>query len=104
MQKQVIPSSAITSDNSQSTCFYNSSIFEASLYTKMPKLYPANGDTNTTTSGKDFVPWPYAVFVEEVAASGTNQPDCFDASGNSVGDFVVSSGESCGCIYQNYDA
>lgn len=100
MQKPTKPAGQLSSENVASTCYFNETTFQAYLYTKMPKTYPNNStDTNTT---EPFAPWPYAVKVEQVAASGSGTPTCLDPSGNSVGDFSVSdAGQLCDCLYLN---
>jgi hypothetical protein len=66
----------------------------------MEKSYPDN--STDTMSSDPFAPWPYAVKVEQVAASGANTPDCVDSSGNSLGDFSVEDGSQlCDCLYLN---
>ena len=101
MQKPVIPSTALTSSNVASTCYYNQTTFQAYLYTKMEKSYPENSTSSTNTT-VPFAPWPYAVKVEQVSAAGAGTPTCLDASGNSMGDFSVSdTAELCDCLYLN---
>lgn len=100
MNKPTIPTSPLGSDNVASTCYFNATTFQAYLYTKMPKTYPANStETNSTDA---FTAWPYAVKIEQIAAAGAGVPDCMDSSGDSVGDFSVSDdGQLCDCLYLN---
>lgn len=70
----------------------------------MPKTYPTtlSGDDDSRNSTGSFVDWPYAVKIEQVAASGVGEPDCVDPEGNSVGDFSVEDdGQLCDCLYLN---
>jgi hypothetical protein len=101
IQKPVIPTTALTSSNVVSTCYFNQTTLQAYLYTKMEKSYPSNG-TNDTNTTEPFAPWPYAVKVEQVSAAGPRTPTCLDASGNSMGDFSVSdTADLCDCLYLN---
>ncbi|RDW87640.1 hypothetical protein BP5796_03334 [Coleophoma crateriformis] len=100
-QKAVIPSAALTSENIAATCYFNQTIFNAMLYTKMAKTYSSTSRTGSTES-KTFAPWPYAVRVEQIAQSGPRTPSCLDASGISLGDFSLSeAGDPCDCLYMN---
>lgn len=66
----------------------------------MAKTYPNN--STVTNSTDPFTAWPYAVKIEQVAASGAGSPDCVDPSGKSVGDFSVEDqGQLCDCLYLN---
>jgi hypothetical protein len=98
-QKPVYPSLAISSSNEAAICYYNDTTFQAYLYTKIPKTYPSNSTSSNSTDA--FTPWPYAVKVEQVAASGSGTPECVDAQGNSLGTFSVQSGQLCDCLYLN---
>lgn len=96
MQQVVYPTTSITSDNNAATCYYNSTTFQASLYTSMEKSY-ASGTSNSSS----FEAWPYAIRVEELSPDG---PDCMDSvTGARVNVAAGSSGESCDCLYSNYD-
>jgi len=101
MKKPVVPATSITNDNTAATCYFNSTTFEASLYTRMTKSYPPNStDSRNSTA---FVPWPYAVQIEQLASSGSTVPECFDSANNPVGNFSVEqSGKVCNCLYLNY--
>jgi hypothetical protein len=99
MNKPVIPVTAVTDSNLATTCYYNSTTFEASLYTKMTKSNLSNSTDkiSDTTSGT----WPYAAEVEQIALSGPNVPYCVNAQYDQVGDFVVRNGQYCNCVYRN---
>ncbi|MCJ1479526.1 hypothetical protein MMC13_008212 [Lambiella insularis] len=118
INKVVVPSSAITSDNSMANCEYNNTVFAAALFTRMPNSYPSNLSatfsatsvaTNGNSSSDGFEPWPYAVSVSQIIAGGTGVPACYEVQ-NGVLDALLpnatqprSSGEVCSCIYKNYD-
>ncbi|RDW73136.1 hypothetical protein BP6252_07043 [Coleophoma cylindrospora] len=100
-QKAVIPSAALTSANMAATCYFNQTMFNAMLYTKMAKTYSSSSRMASTES-KTFAPWPYAARVEQIAQSGPRTPSCLDASGMSLGDFSLSeAGDQCDCLYMN---
>lgn len=97
MQQVVYPTTSIASDNNAATCYYNSTMLQASLYTSMKKTYSAGTSSNTSSFGA----WPYAVQVEQLSLDG---PDCIDSvTGASVDVAAGSSGEACECLYSNYD-
>ncbi|KAL3423465.1 hypothetical protein PVAG01_05212 [Phlyctema vagabunda] len=99
MQKPVRPSVALTSSNAAATCYFYDAVFRGYLYTTMASSLPINA--TATESGKAYVPWPYAVRVEQVSASGTDTPTCLDSQGNSLGDFSADEGNECDCLYRN---
>jgi len=102
MNKPVVPMTAITTSNVAATCYFNSTTFAASLYTRMAMSFGSNSTSNST--GNAFAPWPYAASMEQVATSGSTVPECYDAQGNLIGNFTVeSSGRQCNCLYMNYD-
>ncbi|MCJ1339284.1 hypothetical protein MMC09_004573 [Bachmanniomyces sp. S44760] len=119
--KTVVPSAAITTDNSQSSCNFNSTIFSASLYTRQRNIYPANSTTSasstssigpstpTSTSAGSIQPWPFAVEVSQSIGGGANVPQCFKVVNGNAGDRITdglaprSSQDICNCVYKNYD-
>lgn len=99
MQKPVIPDAALTPSDVSATCYYNNTILQAYLYTKMPKTYPPNSTINNSSA---FTAWPYAVRVEQLAQSGPDTPTCLDRAGNSLGDYSIEeTGQICDCVYIN---
>lgn len=118
INKVVVPSSAITSDNSMASCEYNNTVFEASLFTRMSNSYPSNSSAgssahSTATSGSSssdgFAPWPYAASVSQTIGGGTDIPACYVVNNGALGAFLPdvtqpqSMGNFCSCIYKNYD-
>jgi hypothetical protein len=105
MNKPVIPSSAITTGNIATTCYFNQTTLEARLYTKMAKTYPTSSESSSDSSGNStapFSPWPYAAYVDQTDSGGPNVPQCFDNQGNGMGYFSAETGGECSCLYQNY--
>ena len=119
MTKQVYPSGSITSDNAATTCFYNSTTFQASLYTKMAKSYSGAGQAGSSIdngggvggsgSGASFPEWPFAVQVEQVAAGGQDVPNCYKTDNGGIGERITEglapegAESECSCVYQNFD-
>lgn len=94
-----MPSEPLDASNTAATCFYNSTTFEAALYTRMDKTYPSSVN-NTTSDSQD---WPYAVEISEIAPGGEDVPNCFNTQGNAVGSFVAQdTSQDCSCIYTNF--
>ncbi|KAL9116145.1 MAG: hypothetical protein Q9227_000515 [Pyrenula ochraceoflavens] len=105
MQKLVIPTVALTSDGSTDQCYYNETVFEAWLYTKIPKSYP---DMEMSRAGGTDQQWPHAVKIQETISSGTGVPDCYKSvNGMDESRVDIATGSAngqCGCTYQNYGA
>lgn len=98
---KVVSLASLGSSNEPATCTYNSATFQAYLYTKMAKTYPAAGASAGGSTTVDQL-WPYAAKVEQVIGAASGTPTCVDATGNSVGDFSVSDGtQLCDCLYLN---
>ena len=98
--KTVIPSVALTSDNTQSNCYFRATTFTASLYTKMNKTYPP-----TDVQGS----WPFAVRMEQVSGGGTDTPQCYhrnedgsDGAEITGGLTAEAGGDLCSCLYRNW--
>lgn len=120
MMKTVVPSTAITKDNSIATCLYNDTILQADLYTKLPKAYPpaspsSSAATSTSTIDSSngatggFQPWPYAVRVEERIVGGSDVPECYKTINGNLGDRITdglagrAQNNVCSCLYKNYE-
>lgn len=114
--KLVVPSVAITSDNTMATCFFNGTIFEANLYTKIPNTYPPASPSSTSaaassssTAGGGFGSWPYAVEVTQTIGGGNGVPVCFHGVNSNLGAEITTgftaqaAGDMCSCVYKNYD-
>jgi hypothetical protein len=104
MEKNVVPSSPITSDGSASTCYYNSTTMTGYLYTKRAKDYPSADETSGNAT---YQSWPYAVRVEQTAAGGEDAPNCYQTTngilGARVGNFTAEDATTlCSCLYRNF--
>lgn len=105
MQKVVVPSAPLTADGVTTNCFYNSTTFSATLYTKKASTYSITNGTSSSSS-QAFKPWPYAVEVSQVADGGNGTPDCYEVVNGNIGQRVTVGTEpvsqQCVCSYQNY--
>lgn len=105
IEKMVQPATNLTADNALVSCFYNSTTFQASLYTKEPKTFPADGQD---VQGISFEEWPYRVSVEEIATGGSDVPNCYKTVDGELRDRVTESiepqaaGAECRCLYKNW--
>lgn len=106
LDKQVRPSSALTSNNEATICFYNGTTFQAFLYTKEAQNYPSQGMSDAQAS---YPMWPFAVRIEEVIGGGDDVPNCYAVTDNRIGAPVDSStftpqpvSNTCDCLYLNY--
>jgi len=99
-QKLTKPAVQLGSQNVASTCYFNQTTFHGYLYTKMAKTYTSS--TNGTDSSGAFIPWPYAVKVEQVTGAGSDVPTCVGPTGQVLGDFSVDDRtQLCDCLYLN---
>ncbi|KAH8899435.1 hypothetical protein GQ53DRAFT_310455 [Thozetella sp. PMI_491] len=106
--KAVVPSTPLPGSAGAVSCWFNSTLVTATLWTHERATYPANITSlpeprNASTS---FAPWPYRVELKQVQEPGPGVPDCRDGAGQPVGDFHIepaaAGDESCQCIYANY--
>ncbi|CZS95296.1 hypothetical protein WAI453_011276 [Rhynchosporium graminicola] len=102
MDKPTKPVAQLGSQNVASTCFFNSTTLQGSLYTKMPKTFMVNNDTSSMDTNGPFSAWPFAVKVEQVASAGSGTPTCLGPSGENLGEFsVADTTQLCDCLYLN---
>lgn len=106
MQKTVIPNVTLAADGASVDCFYNGTIFSAVLYTKKEKTYPTQNKTSSSPT-EAYLPWPYAVEVQQMANGDTGVPDCYKIINGNIGEPVPigtePSTQTCQCMYQNYN-
>ncbi|KAL9625465.1 MAG: hypothetical protein Q9160_000528 [Pyrenula sp. 1 TL-2023] len=112
MQKIVIPNVALTDDGMADTCYFNDTLFQARLYTKMPRTYPEAA--TVAGGGVQAQDWPYAVSVQQTIEAGDGVPDCYktvNGDAAAVGEHVDvatamagSDGDTqCACGWSNFD-
>lgn len=106
MDKQVVPTAAITNDNSATTCFFNSTTFTGYLYTRKTKNYAS---ASVALANSTYAAWPFAARAEQAAAGGDNVPNCYQTTdgniGAQVGNFTsMDASTLCDCLYSNYFA
>jgi hypothetical protein len=93
-----------TVDGSAATCYYNSTTFQGTLYTKMAKDYPLSGQA-VPSGGHPL--WPFAARLEQIAGRDS-APNCFKSENGQLGaritDVVTApDGDSlCDCLYKNW--
>jgi hypothetical protein len=107
MSKVVVPSQAITTDNSNAKCFFNETTFTGTLYLSSQRNYPS-ADLQHSSSLGGYEQWPYAVEITQVANGGTNVPDCYETTDGQPGQPITygleptPSTEECLCDYRNF--
>ncbi|EME46356.1 hypothetical protein DOTSEDRAFT_70376 [Dothistroma septosporum NZE10] len=105
MQKAVIPSTSITSDNSLSQCFFNQTTFTGTLYLSAGRTYPDAGSSNITSG---FQQWPYAIEISQTSSGGMDIPACYQYTNGVVGARTTSdltpqaADAQCSCGYRNF--
>jgi hypothetical protein len=98
MQKPTKPSVPLTSQNLAATCYFNQTMFEGFLYTKMARTFGGN----TTDTGQPFEQWPYAARVQQTSGGGVGTSTCLGPQRQSLGSFsVADSAQQCECLYLN---
>lgn len=105
--KQVSPTVALTSNNAADTCYYNSSMLTATMYTQMPATLSVS---HSTTAATGYLAWTGAVLVEQWSSGGASVPDCYQVSnGSVVGSSINAEAglvaqpvtDICSCVYEN---
>jgi len=105
--KSVVPSTAITDDNSQSLCFFNQTIFSAVMWLSNTTSHQPSLDAPSGSGG--YTPWPYSIEVTQIAAGGQNVPACYKTENGAIGQQITtglnpqSSNDQCTCLYRNFD-
>jgi hypothetical protein len=98
MQKPTKPAVPLTSKNIAATCYFNQTMFEGFLYTKMARTFGGN----STDTGQPFEQWPYAARVQQTSGGGVGTPTCLGPQKQSLGSFsVADSTQQCECLYLN---
>lgn len=113
MNKLVIPGTPITTDNMQAQCYFNGTLLNASLYTRMNGTNTTNSmpsSSSTTSDGQvAWQPWPFAASINQTISGGDNVPSCFEVANGRVGAPVTNNlgaqpaSSQCGCFYRNFD-
>jgi hypothetical protein len=105
MDKVVIPTVALTSDNAASKCFFNSTTFTGYLYTKMAKDYPTSVQTGVDAA---YQLWPFGARAEQTVAGGANVPNCYKTIDGNLGERITQNITAenpttlCSCLYKNW--
>lgn len=101
-------------------CYFNNTLFEASLYTKRPKSYPSKASESSTPAATEpasaasaspvpYADWPYAVDIKHSLRGGPTVPECYEMNNGVKGARVIdgripkTSQDICSCIYRNHD-
>ncbi|RMZ16174.1 hypothetical protein D0860_01193 [Hortaea werneckii] len=107
MQKSVIPSASITSNNAATQCYFNSTTFVGTLYLSARSSYPAS-NAEGNDGGGGHTRWPYAVEIQQSSPGGQDVPTCYETFNGQLGDEVLNLGDAqpdtsrCLCSYRNY--
>ncbi|EOO00707.1 putative tat pathway signal sequence protein [Phaeoacremonium minimum UCRPA7] len=106
MAMPVVALSGTFNDTSTTTCYFNSTVLSATIWTRMRADYPRNISSVAApvNASSTFDPWPFAVDIAETQPAGADVPDCRDWQGRAVGDVSAGDGGgACSCSYSNYD-
>ncbi|GAB7341914.1 hypothetical protein MBLNU457_g0221t1 [Dothideomycetes sp. NU457] len=105
--KSVVPSTAITDDNSQTLCFFNQTMFSAVMWLSNSTNHQPSLDAPSGSGG--YTPWPFAIEVTQIATGGQNVPACYETEFGAIGQQITtglnpqSSSDQCTCLYRNFD-
>jgi hypothetical protein len=102
LSKTVVPTSALTSNNAVTQCFFNSTILSGTIYL----AGSLDSLANSTGSGS-YQDWPYAVEVTQSSPGGEGIPDCYETVDGKLGARIgglepEAEGDECRCEYRNY--
>ena len=107
MQKPVIPSSAITDNNAAAECFFNQTIFSATMYLGAALTFPSEELAGMSGVG-GYTPWPFAVEITQTSPGGQDVPACYETVNGAVGNRIINgltpepTSSTCLCDYRNY--
>ena len=105
--KVVFPPVALTSDNAATKCFYNQTMFLATLYLAAPRDYPSSSLANSDGVG-GFTQWPFALEITQTSPGGQDVPACYEYINGAVGKPISPglapepSTKQCLCDYNNF--
>ncbi|KAM0709663.1 hypothetical protein Q7P35_003703 [Cladosporium inversicolor] len=102
LPKIVVPTSALTSNNVVTQCYFNNTILSGTIYLEGSLDSSAN-----STGSSSYQDWPYAVEVIQSSPSGEGTPDCYETVDGKLGARVEglepeAEGDECRCEYRNY--
>lgn len=114
-QKIVTPSYALNV-----RCYYNDTILEADLYTRLKQVYPdmtstrAVASSTPTPSAVSFSGgqnlWPFAAEIKVSHGGGSDVPDCHTLTNGKLGPRLTEElhtrapTDMCSCFYQNFNS
>lgn len=103
LPKIVLPTSALTSDNAATQCYFNSTILSGTIYLAAPP-----GNSTGSIQAGSYESWPYAVEIVQSSTGGDGTPECYETVDGKLGSRVVeglepkAEGDECRCEYRNY--
>lgn len=109
MDKTVVPSDALTSDNRAAECTFRGTKFETTLWTRRgdgravdTKTDDDDDDGGGSSRRSSFSPWPADVEIIQTMAAEEGEPRCEDRDGTRITDVQAGDGE-CVCGYASFD-
>ncbi|KAI6783142.1 uncharacterized protein J7T54_000644 [Emericellopsis cladophorae] len=97
MERTVVPSDALTSENRAAKCTFPDTKFQATLWTRRG----VTGNPDAQASDK-FNAWPGDVEITQTKKAVLGQPECVDDNGVQIADVQAGSGD-CVCDYANFE-
>lgn len=102
LPKTVVPTSALTSSNAVTQCYFNSTVLSGTIY-----LAGSLSSSSTSTGLSSYEDWPYPVEIMQSSPGGEGIPDCYETVDGKVGAKVKglepeAEGDECRCEYRNY--
>lgn len=103
LPKVVVPTSALTSNNAVTQCYFNSTILSGTIYL----AESVNSSFNNSSGSGSYQDWPYAVEVLQSSPGGEEIPNCYQMVDGKLGARIEglepeAEGDECRCEYRNY--
>ncbi|GAB7322274.1 hypothetical protein MBLNU13_g03257t1 [Cladosporium sp. NU13] len=102
LPKIVVPTSALTSSNAVTQCYFNSTVLSGTIY-----LAGSLDSSVSSTGSSSYQDWPYPVEIVQSSPGGEGNPDCYETVDGKLGARVEglepeTEGDECRCEYRNY--
>jgi len=102
LPKTVVPTSALTSSNAVTQCYFNSTVLLGTIY-----LAGSPDSSFNSIGSSSYQEWPYPVEITQSSPGGEGIPDCYETVDGRVGARVEglesqAEGDECRCEYRNY--
>lgn len=109
MSKAFVPTKTLQRGGvTASTCWYNKTIVETTVWTRAPANYPAGtgGLPRPVNATRTFAVWPFRFEMSQRQAPAPDVPDCRALDGRPLGPGLAATAPGsvgdCVCLYRNF--